>query len=488
MVSSLGSQESIAAVSRNPEQKSFRDETPAIPNVVLRRYQAIDVVRMRCAYGGGASRLCYVLPTGGGKTIVFAYIVASATKRGRRVLILGHRQEIVDQISSALTSMSVLHGMIAPGHPSTVWPVQVASVACLIRRLDPEAMPFDLIVIDEAHHATAASWRRILAAYPNAKVLGVTATPERLDGKGLDDIFEQMITGPDVATLIAGRFLVPAVFFTPKRLPNLSRIRTRAGDFALDQLAATMSDRSLIGRAVADYKLRCAGLPAVAFGVDRAHSEKIAAAFRDAGVRAAHIDGETSKDERRRLIAALGSGGLDVLTNCGLISEGVDVPAVGAAILLRPTQSLTVYLQMVGRALRPAPGKARAIILDHAGNCLRHGLPDQPREWSLSPPKRRGKVWHKLHRCAACGAVTAPAPHCSNCGAPPKPEAPAAIEVWIELTGTPGLADELRRMSYGQVVRWANTSRRAQIAEMVRGFKRGWAWHRAREIAAGGDA
>jgi superfamily II DNA or RNA helicase len=213
----------------------------------------------------------------------------------------------------------------------------------------------------------------------------------------------------------------------------------------------------------------------------------IAAAFRGAGIRSAVVDGETPSDERKRLISALGTGELDVLSNCGLISEGVDVPAIGASILLRPTQSLGLYLQQVGRTLRPAPGKERAIILDHAGNCLRHGLPDTPRQWSLTASKSRARERHNLQRCAACGAVNRPAPFCSNCGAPPKPTTPGSLELWLELTSTPGLAGELRRMPYAQVVEWANTPVRARIAEMVRGFRRGWAWHRARELGVEGE-
>jgi superfamily II DNA or RNA helicase len=468
---------------RLDDSDSFSDDFRALGLITLRPFQALDIVRMRRAYAAGSSRLCYVLPTGGGKTVVFSFIVSSATQRGRRVLILGHRQEIVDQISAALTVMQVSHGIIAPNYPATIWPVQVASVATFARRLDPSALiPFDLIVLDETHHATAASWRAIIAAYPEAKILGVTATPVRLDGKGLDDIFDQMIVGPDVASLTEAGFLVPSTFFTPLRLPNLASIRSRAGDYALDQLSAKMSERSMIERAVKDYQQRCAGVPAVAFGVDRGHSGKIAQAFREAGLRSAHVDGETPRDERKRLIAALGTGDLDVLCNCGLISEGIDVPAIGAAVLLRPTQSLALYLQQVGRTLRPAPGKARAIVLDHAGNCLRHGLPDTPRQWTLGATKTKVKERHDLRRCEACGAVNRLALFCSNCGAPPKPATPGSLELWLELTSTPGLASELRAMTYPEVVAWSDTPARARLAEMVRGFKRGWAWHRTREL------
>jgi superfamily II DNA or RNA helicase len=258
MLGSGDNSEAVSCRKASPsEVDSFSDDPHSLAPITLRPFQALDIVRMRRSYAAGAARICYCLPTGGGKTIVFSFIVASATRRARRVLILGHREEITAQISAALSAMGVSHGMIAPGYPATIWPVQVASVATFARRLDPAAFPFDLIVVDEAHHATAASWRAIIAAYPEAKVLGVTATPVRLDGKGLDDIFDCMIVGPDVTTLTEKGFLVPAITFTPMRLPNLAQIRTRAGDYALDQLSAKMSERSLIERAVQDYLQRC---------------------------------------------------------------------------------------------------------------------------------------------------------------------------------------------------------------------------------------
>jgi superfamily II DNA or RNA helicase len=154
--SELGSRKDIerASCSKAQPQTNWTAATARPVGVTLRPYQALDIVRMRQAYRGGASRICCVLPTGGGKTVAFSFIVASAAKRGKRVLILGHRQEIVDQVSDALTAMGVQHGLIAPKYPATIWPVQIASVATFARRLDPAALtPFDLIVVDEAHHA-----------------------------------------------------------------------------------------------------------------------------------------------------------------------------------------------------------------------------------------------------------------------------------------------------------------------------------------------
>jgi superfamily II DNA or RNA helicase len=205
-----------------------------------------------------------------------------------------------------------------------------------------------------------------------------------LDGKGLHAAFDELAVGPSVAELTTGGYLVPARCFAPERLPDLSRLRVSMGDYALDQLGLTMSEGIIVGSAVDEYERLCPGAPAIAFCVDIQHSILVAERFAARGYRAAHLDGDTPKEERRQLIAALGAGGVQIISNCGLISEGLDVPAVHAAILLRPTKSLALYLQQVGRTLRPSPNKERALILDHAGNVFRHGLPDHARDWSLA--------------------------------------------------------------------------------------------------------
>ena len=178
-----------------------------MPGPTLRDYQTTGVADIRRHFARGVRRVLYQAPTGSGKTVLFAFIVESAVARGNRVVILAHRQEIVDQISAALTSLGVPHGIIAAGYDETPAPVQVASVATLVRRLD-RLCGIDLIVVDEAHHAVAGTWRKILAAAPQAKVFGVTATPERLDGKGLSDVFETLVLGPTISELVDGRYLV----------------------------------------------------------------------------------------------------------------------------------------------------------------------------------------------------------------------------------------------------------------------------------------
>jgi DNA repair protein RadD len=443
-------------------------------------------------YRQGFARVLMQLATGAGKTFIFCRIAAGAIAKGKRVWLLGHRAEILTQISDALYALGIDHGVLEGGQADTDSTIVVASIATMARRLDRyKDAPPDLIIVDEAHHAVAGSWRKILNAFPKARVLGVTATPERLDGRGLGDVFETMITGPDVAELTRQGYLVPAVVYAPSVAVDLSGVRTRAGDYAADDLAKVMSRGALVGDAIEHYKTLGDGVPAIAFAVNVAHSQQIAARFNAAGIAAAHLDGETPALERKRLIAALGAGKLKLLCNCGLISEGVDVPIVGAAILMRPTQSLALYLQMVGRALRPAPGKDRAIILDHAGNSLRHGLPADPREWSLEgkPRQQRDQPDRRHRHCKACSAINAAGTlRCVGCGAELKPTPAEQREIDAKLVAAERnkMINEIRAMTYREACRFADTPERARMVAAVRGFKAGWVWYRIRELAGEG--
>ena len=449
------------------------------------------IEQVRGAYRAGHRRVLVVSPTGSGKTIVFAAIARGVVERGRRALILGHRQEIVDQIGDALAGFGIEAGFIAAVRQQREAPVTVASVQALSRRLESVGH-VDLIVIDEAHHAVAGSWRKIAGAFPRARILGVTATPLRLDGRGLGDAFDYIVEGPSVAELIAGGFLVRPTIFTPARSPDLSRARIVAGDFRADDLAGAMGG-IVISSAVTEYERLCPGAPAVAFAVDRKHSLEVAAAFRSRGFRAAHVDGDTPRQERRRLIASLGSGAIDVVSNCGLISEGVDIPNVRAAILLRPTASIGLYLQQVGRALRPAPGKNRALILDFAGNVDRHGPPDLARAWSLDsrPPRGRPAANSSgLRRCASCGAMNPRArPACSECAAdlPISIIERREIEARLAEDRRSRWADEIAGMSGRDRRAWAGDDRqRLEFLRATLGYKRGWIAHAAREWAIWG--
>jgi DNA repair protein RadD len=453
----------------------------------LRAYQQGDVDRLRQHYANGVARVCYQLPTGGGKTIVFCYIAAAAAAKGSRILVLAHRTEILEQIDRALTLFGVGHGIIAAGYPGAPHErVQIASVFTLAQRLDGIGT-YDLVVVDECQHAVASTWVTILLALPGARLLGVSATPERLDGKGLDDIFEELVRGPTVRELIDLGYLAAFTAFGPKIGPDLGGIKIAAGDYRLDQLALRMADSVVVQSAVTEYRRLCPGAPAIAFCVDLDHSRQVAKAFSDDGWRAAHVEGATHRDERRDLIASLADGHLDVLANCGLISEGLDVPGVEAVVLLRPTMSRALYLQQVGRALRP--GKARALILDHAGCTLRYGLPDAHHEWSLQGRSAGVAGQQHARQCESCGAFNPPnATHCKECGAAlvraaapsePKFRVDRASELAeIDMSSLPWLTTA----PFSQVIGWAGRDReRLERVARARGYQMGWVWHRMKE-------
>ena len=423
----------------------------------LRPYQQTAVDELRTAYRRGFRRPLLALPTGGGKTYIFSYIAAGAAARGGRVLILVHRRELLDQASLSLASIGVDHGCIAPGH---AWrprlAVQVASVQTVVRRLDVLAQAGwapTLIVVDECHHATAGQWARILSHWPTARVLGVTATPIRTDGVGLGDVFDTMILGPQIGELIDSGHLSPPRVYAPPQVADFGGVRKRGGDYDARDLADRTDKPTVTGDAVAHYRRLCAGAPAVAFCVSVAHADHVAAQFRADGWQAAAVDGNLDAGERRRRIADLGAGRLHVLTSCDIISEGTDIPVIGAAILLRRTQSTGLYLQQVGRALRVSPGKTHATILDHVGNVAAHGLPDEPRQWSLDGERRRATDGEQGPpppvTCLGCYMqIRRPAPPlCPHCGfalAQPGREA-KLVEVAGELEEVTAVRRELRR-------------------------------------------
>lgn len=353
--------------------------------IELRPYQADDYKKLRNAFRD-YRRVCFQAPTGSGKTVIFSYIAASAQNKGNPTIVGVHRRELIKQTLNKFAFAGVSAGVIASGweaQPDKL--VQIASIPTLVRRLDtaPKAR---LLIIDECHHVASPTWSRVLDHYKGAYVLGCTATPERLDGKGLADHFETLICGPSIGELIEQGYLADMRIFTAP-VPDLSNVKRVAGDYAKAQLAKTMSANKIVGNAVEHYRWHANGLPAIAFCCTVKHAQLVAEQFCRAGYKAASVDGSMSSDKRDAVINGLSTGRLQVVTSCDLISEGLDIPDVAVAILLRPTQSLTLYLQQVGRALRPKP--IPAIILDHAGNVNRHGSPATNRLWDLEGrPKR----------------------------------------------------------------------------------------------------
>lgn len=390
--------------------------------VSLRAYQQELLDGIRAEMRKGHRRIVAVMPTGAGKGTTIAAMVRGAADKGMRTLILAHRAELIDQLSETASRWGVSHGVIAAGRSMDFSQlVQVGSVQTVVRRLDKIPAP-QLIIQDEAHHVlTGNTWGRIIDRWPDAYLVGKTATPSRSSGEGLGEghggFFTSMVLGPDTAWLTANGFLAPAKVFAPPGALDTSKLRTRAGDFRMDDAERQLQEGGIMGDAVTHYRRHIFPGTAIAFCCSVAHAEAVAEAFQAQGIRARSVDGTMDKAERRRLIAALGTGEVQVLTSCMIISEGTDVPSVTGAILLRPTQSLSLYLQMVGRCLRPAPGKAHAIINDHVGNSLRHGLPSDPREWSLEGKAKKSKdAAPPVKVCPGCFAcIPSAARTCPEC-------------------------------------------------------------------------
>ena len=447
----------------------------------LRPYQDRIMDDIRSAYRSGQRSVLAVAPTGSGKTVLFSYAAKIASERGKRVGIIAHRIELLDQCSDTLNQWGVQHGFVAPGRGVDPFArVQVCSVQSLARKIKNGIFrPYDFCIIDEAHHAVAgSSWGQVIDAHPEAKILGVTATPARLGGEPLS-AFQTMVVGPTVRELIDLGALTPYSLFCPPAV-DMTRVSRRGGDYARDENETAMDKPTVTGDAVREYLRRARGKRAVAFCVSIAHAQHVAAQFLASGVASESIDGKMDRSARFAVLDRFRRGETLVLTSADLVSEGFDLPAIEAAILLRPTQSLALCLQQVGRALRPFPGKDRAIILDHAGNLGpngRHGLPDDDREWTLEGRVKgqgvSGTPTIPMSQCAHCFFTGRPFVVCPSCGHERAIEGRKVEEVEGEL-------QEIDLEAARRAKR-VEQARAAGLAELIalgkqRGYKKPEAW------------
>ena len=446
----------------------------------LRSYQikAIDSLRYSFNTKGKKSPLL-VMPTGAGKTVVFAAISKAISQNEKNVLILVHRRELIDQASKKLKNIGVNHGVIAAKYESSQNNIQIASVQTLVRRLVTNKFNPHYIIIDEAHHAAAGSWRKIIEHFKDAYKIGCTATPIRLDGRGLADYFDDLVKGPGVAKLIKDKYLAPYKVFAPPLKINLDKVKTLGGDYQKKELEKQIDSADIIGDAVQQYKKHADGLPAIAFCISIKHATDVCNKFKDAGYKAAIVHGEMKVDDRDKAIKGLGNGKIQILTSVDVISEGTDVPDVSAAILLRPTKSEGLYLQQVGRVLRPKEGKT-AIILDHVNSTRTHGFVDDKREWSLhsqKKKKKKGEVAPHVETCKKCFATYKPTPVCPVCGYQAENR-----ERFIKQEE--GELEELKRKEQEEtekkqqklLIATAKTLEELEMVAKILGYKKGWAY------------
>lgn len=423
------------------------------------------------------SRPILVAPTGGGKTVMGVEVIRRlrAMYDSVKVLWLAHRKELIDQGAKHLQKHGEMVGIIMAGYPEMpLADIQVASRDTLIGRSKPKA---DIVVLDECHHAVSDTYREILDSYANSWLLGLTATPFRLDGSGLGDVFGRIVVSATARQLIEAGWLANPTVYAPK-IPDLSGIKVLGGDYQLGSLSKSVNTREASADIIETWKLRAGGKRTVCFAVDVIHSKAITEAFTAAGIPAEHLDGKTPKPEREGMLARLAAGRTLVLSNCMVLTEGWDLPALECAILARPTASLNLHLQMIGRVLRAATGKDGAIVLDFAGNHHTHGPITRELEYSLDGTVRTAASEPLgLRRCNQCGLMfEANIDACPECG-------------WVFEPGSSGERGEVPIHGSGELTefsdedfeyrRWFWNALEGERA--IGGFKDGWSWFRFKE-------
>lgn len=440
----------------------------------LRPYQKDLVNKIRQAICEGCHRVCVVLGCGGGKSVIIATIAKAATDKGNRVLFLVHRKELVNQIKRTMDRQGVDPFLCS------VSMVQTVSRMKTLARTTPPS----LIIVDEAHHALAAGYLRIFDYFPQATVVGFTATPQRMGTGGLGKVFQQLVESVSTKWLIQNHYLAPYHLYSVS-LTDVKGIRTSHGDYDQKEIAKLMDKGTIFGGTVASWLQQAKGKKTIVYCASIKTSRATAEAFQSHGIPAAHLDGETPKAERDRIVQEFREGKILVLCNVDLFGEGFDVPDCEAVQLLRPTKSLTLFIQQAMRPMRinPADPNKEAIILDHVGNYTRHGFPDDDHDWSLAEKKKKKKAETTTRQCPICYHVFIPAPglgqiKCPFCGHLFEDErAPRAEQE--ELDGV--TLEEIKESPYSDY-RKATTWQQLEFFRKGKHYKLGWSLHKALEL------
>ena len=447
----------------------------------LRDYQRSAIDKIRNYFAKGKKNVLLVAPTGSGKTVIASSMIDQALSKGKSCLFVAHRRELVMQCSRKLADFRVNHGVLMANKSETEEAkAQVASVQTFTSRKDrddfvkPQA---DLVILDEAHRSVSNSFQELINEYPNAYVVGLTATPCRSDGRGLGNIYDELVEAASIQELIDQGYLVPNRILAPT-MPDLKGIKIVAGDYEKRSLDKKMNTPKLVGDIITHWQLHGENRPTVVFASSINHSQQIARMFNNFGIAAGHIDGVMPELEREQQLNDLDTGKIKVLCNCQVLTEGWDQPKVSCVIIARPTRSYVMYLQMVGRSLRPAPNKKDTLIIDHSGSVYQHGFPEDTPAWILTEdkidlvPKEEQPIDKQPFTCIKCDTVYKPTkdnPECPNCAfVPTKKETELLIKegrlVELKKEKTEPTAIE-KQIFYSQLKHYGKS----------KGFKPGWA-------------
>lgn len=406
-------------------------------SLVLRPYQQRVVDDVISLLKQGKRRILIVVATGGGKTAIATELTKRCTKKGNSLFFICHRTELIDQTDATFRKSVIIPAYIQGGRPSDVTnKTQIASINTLVRRLD-EYKPPKVVIWDEAHHIAAGLWSKVFESYDKAVHIGLTATPVRLDGKGLGDYFDSIVIGASTQWLIDNGYLVPFKYYAPSQI-NRKELKKSNGDYSKTALAKASFGSKIIGDNVEHYKKFAMGKRNLVFAMNVKHSKDIAERYNKEGIPVKHLDGTTPKDERKQAIKDFESGKLKVITNVDLFGEGYDLPAIEVVSLLRPTMSLALFLQWCGRGLRTCEeiDKKICTIFDHANNYEEHGFPNEDREWGLEAPKKRKNKENdalSIRRCPECFFAHRVSLKCPSCGFVYGSDGESIIEIAGEL-------------------------------------------------------
>jgi DNA repair protein RadD len=448
----------------------------------MRDYQRAAYEDLRKSLASGHRHTVLQAATGCGKTRIAAEIIRSATRKGNRTLFLAPRRELIYQSRAALAELGLQAGIIMAGEPEDPGLlIQVASFDTLHARTKTSQMrvpPADLVIVDECHLAKSPTRMALLSHYENTYMIGLTATPAVSGGRGLGGLFHHIVFGPSTSSLMEAGFLVPVQYYSPRE-PNLAGVKTFQGDYQQRSLSERMNTREEIAGTVRSWRKYARDRSTVVFCVTREHGQAMLEAFKRGRIKAEYLDGDTPLQERSEILARVASGRTQVLVNILVATFGTDIPRLSCAILARPTQDVTLYLQTVGRILRPCQeiGKVDAMVLDNAGAVLRHGFVDKFRPWSLDGSENISEATERSARergdpavivCTHCRAAFSgvrECPRCSTVAIPPG----QAIPIYRIDTDGPSLDTREGREAF------VATGKALQIDK---GYKDGWLAHR----------
>ena len=431
--------------------------------LALRDYQKSEIEAVRRSFSKGNKRVIAVLPCGAGKTVLFAYMSKRHIEKSpqNRVLFLVHRRELIDQTVETFKRFGLESSQI-----------KIAMAQTVTRHIEDLEKP-TMIVLDEVHHATAKTWTRILDAFPDVPTVGLTATPCRLDGRGLGDLFSDMCVGVSSKELIEEGYLCDYDYYAPKVNLVDAKFKPRGSDYDMEDTATRLEAAHIFGDVM---KYLDFDRQTIIYFPTVAMSKRIAERIGD---KARHFDGDTPKDVRADIVRRFRSGEIRVLCNCDLIGEGFDVPDCDCVMLLRPTKSVALYIQQSMRCLRPKEGK-RAVIYDFVGNCFRHGMPTDEREWSLQGKTKcrneSGEPEITARQCGNCFRVYAGKSRiCPYCG---HDNGKTRAEIKKDEEAELAKIETLQRRKDAYEQSQARTYNELLALAYKRGYKnpKGWAW------------